>query len=53
MNDSGSESVPHAYSCSLLENCRHWSERKELDTFRHDLIFCCTTAEPEQDDQLE
>jgi len=42
----------------LLERrstCRHWFERKELDTgtFRHDLIFGCTTTEPEQDDQLE
>ena len=27
----------------LLERrstCRHWSKRKELDTFRHDPIFC-------------
>ena len=52
MTDSGSEMQDLQVECStcvkLLERrstCRHWSERKKLDTFRHDLIFCCTTAE--------
>ena len=47
MNENGSEmKVDYSTCVQLLERstCRHWSERKELDTFRHDLIFCCTTG---------
>jgi len=45
VNENGSEMKVECSTCvQLLERkstCRHWSECKELDTFRHDLIFCC------------
>jgi len=48
VNENGLEMKVECSTCiQLLEirsTCRHWSERKELDTFRHDLIFCCTTG---------
>jgi len=56
VNENGSEMEVECSTCmQLLERrstCRHWSEHKELDTLRHDPIFCCTTAEQEQGDQL-
>ena len=41
MNENGSEMKVECSTCvQLLERrstCRRWSERKELDTFRHDV----------------
>ena len=56
MNENGSEINVECSTCvQLLVNAgmKEYLKTLELDTFRHDLIFCCTTAEPEQGDQLE
>jgi len=42
VNENGSEKKVECSTCvQLLERStsRHWSERKELDTFRHLLLY--------------